>query len=156
MALRFVVIGLGEDGRSRVDDVRDVAAGMLPRLPNVHWNCVWSTAQQPPELPVPRRGRDAAWLDLQLPPGATRWAMFNFHPGLSTPFHHTATLDYDIVLDGEVTLGLEQGEILLHAGDSVMIPGVMHSWSTGSKPCVLSVMYCGLAAPPADMRDERT
>jgi len=122
----FVVIGSGEDGRSTVVEIRDVDAGMATRMPGVQWNCVWSTAQQPPEVPGPRRGPDDAWLDLQLPSGATRWAIFAFDPGLSTPFHHTATLDYDIVLAGEVTLGLEQGDILLRAGDCVVIPAVMH------------------------------
>jgi quercetin dioxygenase-like cupin family protein len=144
---RFVVIGSGEDGRSKVVEVRDVGAGMTPRLPGVQWNCVWSTAQQPPEIPGARRGPDDAWLDIQLPSGATRWAIFAFDPGLSTPFHHTATLDYDIVLDGEVTLGLEQGEILLRAGDCVVIPAVMHSWKTDSRGCTISVMYCGLEPP---------
>jgi len=151
---RFVVIGSGEDGRSKVVEVRDVDAGMASRMPGVQWNCVWSTAQQPPEIPGPRRGPDDAWLDLQLPSGATRWAIFAFDPGLSTPFHHTATLDYDIVLEGEVTLGLEQGDILLRAGDCVVIPAVMHSWRTDSKGCTISVAYCGLEPPQKQKGDE--
>jgi quercetin dioxygenase-like cupin family protein len=147
MALRFVVIGVGEDGRSRVVEVRDVVAGMVPRFPSVQWNCVWGTAQQPPELPVPRRSLDELWLDIQLPAGATRWAIFNFHPGLSTSLRHSATLDYNVVLDGEVTLGLEEGEILLCAGDCVIIPAALHSWRTGSKSCTISVVYWGLEPP---------
>lgn len=144
---RFVVIGVGEDGRSKVVEVRDIAAGMTPRLPGVAWNCAWSTTQQPPEIPWPRRGQDAEWMDIELPPGATRWALFTFEPGLTTPLHHTATLDYDVVLEGEVILGLDEGEILLRAGDCLMMPATMHSWRTGDKGCTISVVYTGLEPP---------
>ena len=144
---RFVVVGLGSDARSKVVEIREVAGGMKRRLPGVRWNCVWSTFQQPPEVPLPRHGQDASWLDIELPPGATRWAIFDFEPGLSTAFHHTATLDYDIVLEGEVTLALEQGDIVLCAGDCVVIPAAMHAWRTGTKGCTISVTYCGLEAP---------
>jgi quercetin dioxygenase-like cupin family protein len=144
---KFVVVGLGKDGQSKVAEIRDVAEGMAPRLPGVRWNCVWSTAQHPPEVSGPRRGKDAAWLDIELSATATRWAMFSFDGGLSTPFHHTATLDYDIVLEGEVTLALEEGEVVLRAGDSVVIPAAMHAWRTGAKGCTMSVVYLGLEPP---------
>ncbi len=144
---RFVVIGLGEDGRSKVVEIRDIAAGMSPRLPGVGWNCAWSTLHQPPEIPWPRRGQDDEWMDLELPAGATRWALFTFEAGLSTPLHHTATLDYDVILDGEVTLGLDEGNILLRAGDCVLIPAAMHSWQTDARSCTISVVYSGLEPP---------
>ena len=149
----FVVIGSGEDSRSKVVEIRDVDAGMASHMPGVQWNCVWSTAQQPPEAPGPRPGFGPRGSG-QLPSGATCWAIFAFDPGLSTPFHHTATLDYDIVLEGEVTLGLEQGDILLRAGDCVVIPAVMHSWRTESKGCTISVTYCGLEPPQKQKGDE--
>lgn len=149
MAPRFVVIGVDADGRSCVAEVRDVADGLQARLPGVEWNLLWSTSRQPPELQAPRhRGQDADFLDIQLGAGATRWAMFKFEPGWTTPSHHTASLDYDIVLEGEITLGLEAGEVLLRKGDAVMIPGVMHSWSAGPEGCTLSVVYFGLTPPP--------
>jgi quercetin dioxygenase-like cupin family protein len=140
---------LGADGRSKVVEIRDIAGGMAPRFPRVHWNCVWTTAEQPPELSVSRRPRDAEWLNIQLLPGATRWVIFTFEPGLSTPFHHTATLDYDVILEGEVTLALEDGDILLGAGDCVVIPAAVHSWRTGDRGCIISVMYNGLEPPQA-------
>jgi quercetin dioxygenase-like cupin family protein len=94
-----------------------------------------------------RRGKDTAWLDIDLPAAATRWAVFSFEAGLSTPFHHTATLDYDIVLEGEITLALEEGDVVLQAGDSAVIPAAMHAWKTGEKGCTRSVVYFGLKPP---------
>jgi quercetin dioxygenase-like cupin family protein len=144
---KFVVVGLGEKGQSKVAEIRDVEGGMTPRLPGVQWNRVWSTTQQPPEVVGPRRAKDWAWLDIELPAAATRWAVFSFDAGLSTPFHHTATLDYDIVLQGEVTLALDEGEVVLQAGDCVVIPAAMHAWRTGAKGCTISVVYFGLEPP---------
>jgi len=46
------------------------------------------------------------------------------HPGM----HATKTLDYLVVLSGEITLLLETGEITLHAGDTLVDRGVMHAW----------------------------
>ena len=146
--MRFVVIGVGADGRSKVAEIRDVIAGMKPRSPGIEINRVWATAQQPPELPVPRRASDEAWLDVGLAAGATRWTIFTLDPGTTGDLHHTSTLDYDIVLSGEVTLGLDDGEVLLRAGDSVLIPGAMHSWNAGSEGCVVSVTMSGLAPVP--------
>lgn len=144
--MNFVVIGLGADGRSKVVEVRDVVAGLTPRSPGVEINRVWTTRQQPPELPVPRRGAEDERLDVNLGSGATRWTIFRLDPGSSDELHRTDTLDYDIVLGGEVTLGLEDGEVLLRPGDAVMIPGLMHNWTAGPAGCTVSAMMIGLPA----------
>jgi hypothetical protein len=43
-----------------------------------------------------------------------------------------------------VTLLLEDGEVELNAGDSVVIPGVMHGWRSGPEACVSSVVLVAL------------
>lgn len=43
--------------------------------------------------------------------------------------HRTATMDYDIVLDGTMGLELDDGtEVALHAGDVVVQNGTRHRW----------------------------
>ncbi|WP_433063383.1 cupin domain-containing protein [Dactylosporangium sp. CS-033363] len=50
--------------------------------------------------------------------------------------HRTQTVDYGIVIDGELTLVLEAGETVLHAGDIVIQRGTSHAWANRSaKPC---------------------
>lgn len=50
--------------------------------------------------------------------------------------HRTQTLDYGIVLEGELTLVLDQGECTLHAGDIVIQRGTNHAWANRSgKTC---------------------
>jgi hypothetical protein len=48
-------------------------------------------------------------------------------------FHRTPTLDYAIVLDGEIWALLDEGETLLKAGDVVVQRGTNHAWANRSK-----------------------
>ena len=47
------------------------------------------------------------------------------HPG----FHKTATIDYAIVLSGEIFAMMDDGEVLLLAGDVLIQRGTNHAWS---------------------------
>ena len=50
--------------------------------------------------------------------------------------HRTATIDYGIVLEGEITLILDQGEVTIKAGDIIVQRGTNHAWANRSgKPC---------------------
>jgi mannose-6-phosphate isomerase-like protein (cupin superfamily) len=44
-------------------------------------------------------------------------------------FHKTATIDYAIVLSGEIYAMLDDGEVLLKAGDVLVQRGTNHAWS---------------------------
>jgi hypothetical protein len=54
------------------------------------------------------------------------------HPGM----HKTATVDYAIVLDGEIWALMDEGETLLRAGDCLVQRGTNHAWSNRTtRPC---------------------
>jgi hypothetical protein len=46
--------------------------------------------------------------------------------------HRTETIDYGIVLEGEMTLVLDRGEATLQAGDIVIQCGTNHAWANRS------------------------
>src|SRR5271168_4704025 len=46
--------------------------------------------------------------------------------------HRTQTIDYGIVLQGEITLIVDQGETLVRAGDIVVQRGTNHGWANRS------------------------
>jgi hypothetical protein len=50
------------------------------------------------------------------------------HPG----FHKTASVDYAIVLAGEIYALMDEGEVLLRAGDVLVQRGTNHAWSNRS------------------------
>jgi mannose-6-phosphate isomerase-like protein (cupin superfamily) len=59
--------------------------------------------------------------------------------------HTTATVDFEVVLSGEVTLELDDGAtVVLHPGDTVVQNGTRHRWSNpGDVPATLAVFICG-------------
>jgi quercetin dioxygenase-like cupin family protein len=50
------------------------------------------------------------------------------HPGM----HKTDTVDYALVLDGEIWALMDEGETLLRAGDCLVQRGTNHAWSNRS------------------------
>lgn len=66
------------------------------------------------------------------------------------PFmHRTQSLDYALVLDGEITLVLDDCEVLMKAGDFLVERGTNHAWANRSaKPCrILFVLIDGQFDP---------
>jgi mannose-6-phosphate isomerase-like protein (cupin superfamily) len=57
------------------------------------------------------------------------------HPG----FHKTATIDYAIVLAGEIYAMMDDGEVLLRTGDVLVQRGTNHAWSNRTdEPAVVA------------------
>jgi hypothetical protein len=55
--------------------------------------------------------------------------------------HRTATVDYIIVLKGEIWAIMDKGEVLLKAGDVLVQRGTNHSWSVrGEEPCIIAAV----------------
>lgn len=46
--------------------------------------------------------------------------------------HRTATIDYGIVIEGEMTLMVDEGEVTIKAGDIVIQRGTNHAWANRS------------------------
>ena len=62
------------------------------------------------------------------------------NPGM----HTTRTIDYGIVLSGEVFLELDEGEVHLEAGDIVVQRGTRHAWhNRGTGPCKIAFVLIG-------------
>jgi len=57
-------------------------------------------------------------------PGAATFGKGGRHPLM----HRTETIDYAIVLSGEIVMLLDEGEVLLKAGDILVQCGTNHAW----------------------------
>ena len=138
--MQHTITGLGPDGRSTVLEQRDLSSSPSD---SVIIERIWSTASLPPELPqsIDAHGQAST---VEVPAVGSRWIVVKWPPGADAYFHRTDTLDYDVVLSGQVTLLLEDGDVVLEAGDSVVIPGVRHGWRAGPEGCVCSVVLLAL------------
>jgi hypothetical protein len=64
------------------------------------------------------------------------------HPGM----HRTATVDYAIVLAGEIYAVMDEGETLLRAGDCLVQRVTNHAWSNRSDaPCLVAFILVSAA-----------
>lgn len=63
------------------------------------------------------------------------------------PFmHRTDSLDYTIILTGEIYMMMDEEEYLLKAGDTVIQQGTNHAWSNrGTEPCLIAFILVDAA-----------
>ena len=111
----------------------------------------WRTSH--PTAPTTRRGKGALFADIggdEARDGATHSGDRHFW------FHKTDSIDFAVVLEGEIWLLLDEDECLLEAGDVIVQRGTAHSWSNRSgKPCRMAFLLLGaLPVPAAEAAEE--
>ncbi|SCC30108.1 Cupin domain-containing protein [Pseudarthrobacter enclensis] len=67
-------------------------------------------------------------------------------------FHRTDSLDYAVVLDGEITLVVDEGEATLQAGDVVVQRATSHAWSNRTDK-IARVLFVLIGTPPLSAAD---
>jgi len=94
---------------------------------------IWSTDAMP--APVGAGEPDPTLHAVTVPPApnGTKIRINVFPPGVVSPVHRTQSVDYGIVLDGEVVLVLDDSETTLRAGDVVVQRGTSHRWENRSQ-----------------------
>jgi len=135
-APRRVVTGHTSDGASVV--VSDGLAPVTRELPEdgVAFHEIWNTAGAPaPITAVEEVDPTERELAVPPPPLGTKIRINEFAPGhldergLQSPVHRTESVDYGIVIEGEITLVLDDSEVTLRAGDVVVQRGTDHAWA---------------------------
>lgn len=85
--------------------------------------------------------------NLETPPGlvisgGTVLRFVDLRPGGISPMHRTVSLDYGVVLEGQVDLVLDSGEVRrMKRGDVAIQRGTMHQWKNGSETEWARMMY---------------
>jgi mannose-6-phosphate isomerase-like protein (cupin superfamily) len=90
-------------------------------------------------------GTREAWGALGTDTASTNKTGHAKHPFM----HRTESVDYGLVLEGEITLVLDKAETVMKAGDFLVERGTNHAWANRSgKPCrVLFVLIDGRFDP---------
>jgi quercetin dioxygenase-like cupin family protein len=94
---------------------------------------IWNTAGAPASITADERHEpnDRA-LQLAPPANGTIIRTVDMPPGHRSAMHRTQTIDYGIVLQGQVYLVLDDSETLLQPGDIVVQRGTNHAWDNRS------------------------
>src|SRR5581483_9948003 len=86
---------------------------------------------------------DAAAGEWQLEPqpGGSAFRLVEYEPGAEIDIHATATLDYIVILSGELTLVLPDEEVTLVPGDTLVQQSTPHGWANRTaEPCVIAAV----------------
>jgi mannose-6-phosphate isomerase-like protein (cupin superfamily) len=139
---RRVVTGHSADGVSVV--LSDGPVPVSRSLPDdgVEFHEIWNTEGAPARiLAVEPCEPTERTLAVPPPRHGTKIRINEFAPGhldergLQSPVHRTASIDYGIVLEGEITLILDDSEVTLGPGDIVVQRGTDHAWANrGDQP----------------------
>lgn len=98
---------------------------------------IWSTDAMPVPLPPGCNIEDmgARELGSQPPPAGTRFIVMDFMPGASGAMHRTDTIDFIVVIEGEIDMDMERSSVTLRAGDTMVQRGAFHSWVNRGQAC---------------------
>jgi len=144
--IRRVVTGHDDQGRAIVC-VDEICRNVISRRPR-HQSCViWSTGTVPADNSADANG---AARELGTPqPNATVFRIVEYQPGVAARVHRTESIDYAVVLSGEIDMQLDGSEVHLRAGDVLVQRGTIHNWvNRGTQPCVIAFVL--VAAQPVE------
>jgi mannose-6-phosphate isomerase-like protein (cupin superfamily) len=174
MKTQRIVTGHDQAGRSTVASSGPLpSVGEFRQFPGFAVELIWQTAPgpipshpvdpaSPPHSVLPAAGGSCA-MRVTFPPEASATPV-DFDPEVAARelcarlpglgelfeadapgFHRSDTIDYGVVLEGEITLELDDGcRQLLRQGDVVVQMGTRHAWSnTGNTPARLLFVMVG-------------
>ena len=149
MALQFrrVVTGHDETGRAVVK-IDEISRNLVSSRPGATASVVWTTQG----FPVDNTGNEDQG---RRPTGTTLdngtvFRVLELAPGASPRNHRTDSIDYAVVMAGEIDMELDDTTVHLKAGDVLVQRGTIHNWvNRGTVPCVIAFVL--IAAKPVEV-----
>lgn len=147
LRVRRVVTGHDQNGRAvvAIDEICKNVASHRPQ----HQSCVvWSTGSFPDDNMDPQDGgaRPVATTD----PNGTVFRVIEYAPGVAPRNHRTNSVDYAVVLSGEIDMEMDGTTVHLKAGDVLVQRGTIHNWiNRGTQACVIAFVL--VAAKPVEV-----
>jgi mannose-6-phosphate isomerase-like protein (cupin superfamily) len=146
LKVRRVVTGHDEGGRAIIA-VDEICKNVTSRRPK-HESCVvWSTGSFPADNSGAEDGgtRPVATTD----PDGTVFRIGMYHPGVAPRNHRTESVDYAIVMSGEIVMEIDGATVHLRTGDVMVQRGTIHNWTNpGKEPCIIAFVL--VAAKPVE------
>ena len=145
-------------GHDRADKaivlIDEISTNVISRRPKHQACVVWTTEG----FPVNNDGsedeapRDAAGKGMR---DGTVFRVNRLDPGVAARVHRTDSIDYAVVMSGELDMEMEDGlTVRLHAGDVLVQRGTIHNWvNNGAEPCIVAFIL--IDAKPVEVAGKR-
>jgi quercetin dioxygenase-like cupin family protein len=136
LQLRRVVTGHDTNGRAVVK-IDEISQNLSSNRPGATACVVWTSEF----FPVDNTGdadEGMRKVGTTLKNG-TVFRVIEFAPGVSPRNHRTDSIDYAVVIKGEIDMELDGTFVHLKAGDVLVQRGTIHNWfNRGTEPCVMA------------------
>ena len=136
LQLRRVVTGHDVNGRAVVK-IDEISKNLVSSRPAQSACVVWTTESFPVD--------NTADIDEGLRQvgttfkNGTVFRVVEFGPGVAPRNHRTDSVDYAVVMSGEIDMELDGTVVHLKAGDVLVQRGTIHNWvNRGTEPCVMA------------------
>ncbi|MSQ71942.1 MAG: cupin domain-containing protein [Betaproteobacteria bacterium] len=127
--VRRVVTGHTTDRKATVliDGPAPVTRNPAPGLSSA---TLWCTERTPAPIPVGTDIEDMGARTGSVPPlkNGTRFAVLDFLPGNTSWMHRTESVDYVVVMSGEIDVSIDDATLTLRAGDVMVQRGTNHAY----------------------------
>ena len=144
VTVRRIVTGHDQSGRAKIL-IDETVGNIREGRPGAHVAGIWTTEG----FPVSNDGHDDAAgrkVGTTLDNG-TVFRVVSFAPGVAARNHRTNSIDYAVVISGEIDMEIDDDSVHLKAGDVLVQRGTIHNWvNKGSTACVVAFVL--IAAEP--------
>ena len=144
LTTRRVITGHDASGKAKVL-IDEVVKNVGSARPGAQASVIWSTEG----FPVDNNG-DADTSSRKVGTTLANGCVFRvveFSPGVAARNHRTNSIDFAVIISGEIDMELDDSEVHLKAGDVLVQRGTIHNWvNRGSAPCVIA--FCLVDAKP--------
>ncbi len=149
MALRVRRVVTGHDSQGRaIATIDEMSQNLRSARPGTTACVVWTSQG----FPVDNTGEADEGLretGTTLDNG-TVFRILELAPGNTPRMHRTDSLDYAVIMSGEIDMELDGSTTHLKAGDVVVQRGTVHNWvNRGTQPCVIAFVL--IAAKPVEV-----
>lgn len=144
MQVRRVVTGHDANGKAVVA-IDELSTNVVSTRKGATSNNIWSTKGFPVDNAT--AGDGAKEITATTREDGTVFRVIEYAPGVTPRNHRTNSIDYAVVLSGEIDMELDDETVHLQAGDVLVQRGTVHNWiNRYDKPCVIAFVL--IAAQP--------
>jgi len=146
--IRRVVTGHDAGGKAVVA-IDELSANVVSMRKGATSNNIWSTKGFPIDNSSDADG--AREITATTREDGTMFRVIEYAPGVIPRNHRTSSIDYAVVLSGEIDMELDDETVHLQAGDVLVQRGTTHNWiNRYDEPCVIAFVL--IAAKPVATR----
>lgn len=147
--IRRVVTGHTKEGKAIFIDDQEFETQLIP-TGDAKMSLMWTTAEVPADLNDSTEGRERE-ADTTLRGGSVI-RVVDMLPKAQSPFHRSASIDYGIVMSGEIELELEDGlKKTVGPGGIIVQRGTIHLWKNPSDTEICRIIFVLTEAKPFEI-----